>query len=349
MHGPSDSYKSGTKRHYRRRVWNLLESKEPMASTQKNDRVVVLLDEWQALESRYLIEQRGYRPDQIHAVNVSPAKAARITLSLKEAGHSGVRVHSRGVGAACEALYKQSVKVHALHLDFCCNVTSPDLGDWLADCRSVVGQDPVAVAVNLLRGRETEGWAATRDSYRRMGCSQAEDFARVRLVMHDLCGALGEKKMSCSCHPWHLEWDKYKSTNGQTMIFMVCSLWSHASSWRSSFYRQWLQQEIGRRLRREQWTTTSLQLPHCAMMLRLHKLNFDQLATTMLALSHGDTNCGGAVFDAGRLHHQSLSLMQRLALKPLDRLIAKYRAKAMTDPKHIDNIYKDCDLSGEAA
>lgn len=288
MRGPADSYKSGKKNHYRRRVWNLLESREPMVSTPKPERNIVLIDEWRGLEARYLIEQRGYRPDQLHIVNLKPAITARITLSLKEAGHVGHRVHSFGSERACESLAKEGVRIHAAHFDFCSNVTSPDIDHWLDAARVLTHIGPVAVAVNVLRGRETLRWSLSRDSFRRMGSAgQAEDHARVRFLMLHLSGVMGDQVAMCECHPWHLTWDHYASTNGQTMLYVVCSLASHGSSVQSEFYRQWLGDEIVRRQRREPWTAGSLALPMCAFFPASHgdRAVIDECWEAMAALA----------------------------------------------------------------
>lgn len=227
MRGPRDGYISGPKRHYRRRIWNLLESREPMASTPKRDRTVLILDEWQAHESRYLIEQRGYQPNQIHVANLSPAKVARVTLSLRRAGYEGVTVHSKGLTEACVGLTLAGVRVHAIHADFCQNVTSPGLMNDITGLRAplVMSQGgSVAVAVNILRGRETDLWRITRDSLADIGVTNAEDAARVRLLSLMLNATCKDGAFGCLAHLESPASDSYASTNGQTMLFLVATL-----------------------------------------------------------------------------------------------------------------------------
>src|ERR1044072_1929136 len=98
MIGPEDAYDSTTKRRYRRRIWNVLESMQVMRSTPKPNRRVLILDEWKAEEATFLVE-RGYRPENIVVANLSVATAARISGSLRSSGIFGVTAKGGDVGA----------------------------------------------------------------------------------------------------------------------------------------------------------------------------------------------------------------------------------------------------------
>src|SRR4051812_39792675 len=220
MTRPADGYVSGTKRHYRRRTWNRLGATEAL-STPKPTHALVILDDWRALEARFLIEQRGYRPDQIHIAQRSPAKAARVTLSLRRAGHHGVHVHTRGAAQALAALASEKVRVNAVHLDFCGHVMSSGSISAIASVPLLaMTARPLAVCINVLRGREGRRHLSWEMMLRAMGLES--DAARIDLLIKRLSRREGPLDQQTHCE--QIDCETYTSTNGQSFLSMIATI-----------------------------------------------------------------------------------------------------------------------------
>ena len=147
---PATGYDFGNKRHYRRSVWNFLESRFP--HTPLRDRTAFILDTQEGLETKFLIE-RGYNPDNIHVANENPAILAHMTRSITK--QYGVRVNTYGCHAAeaiQKAIYKH--KVESVNLDLC-GPMSGELAHHLEFTRTFLPQN-TAIALTMLRGRERD-------------------------------------------------------------------------------------------------------------------------------------------------------------------------------------------------
>lgn len=338
MNGPDDGYDSSTKRRYRQRAWNLAERLPSVSRVPHRDRVLLILDEWQAHESRFLIEERDYRPDQIHVAQLSPAKAARVTLSLKQAGYVGVRTHSKGLGQACEDLAKEGIAITAVHADFCANITSLDLLDALCDIRQAVPETGhLAVIVNMLRGRETEMWRYKVESFKRMGAQQAEDAARIRMAVESLGGAMGHKWASCQCHVSNMQSDKYNSTNGQSFLFLVAELETHGRAIARDGGAEILRVVEGVK-RHRLWSLGAQSLPWCATVAGF---GGRQSFTAMIE----NPMTAGASAVMWRVDGPSVTdrldrvVQKHVGSDVLQRLDAKLLKRYSKDPKYIDNVY----------
>lgn len=267
MNGPEDGYGSGRKSHYRRRIHNLLESFEPMRSTPRADRLIVLLDEWEAREAQYLIEQRGYRPDQLHIVNLNPATAARITLSLKQAGHVGATTYGKGLADAVARILARGKRIHAIHADFCGNVSSPQIHTTLELIRFASEKAPVAVAVNVLRGRE-QAWFQSNIAQCKalFKVTPSADAARVRALSHALQNSADDDTMLCAAHLHRPVVESYNSTNGQSFLFLVGEFRKHGQACEDAQHIRWLY-EIGTRVRAgARLTLSDMVWPQCVAL-----------------------------------------------------------------------------------
>lgn len=202
-----------------------------MRSTPLPDRNVVILDEWEATESRYLIEQRGYRPQQITIVNANIATAATASRTLNSLGFGGAKAMGRKLGDAVERLAQNGKRIHAIHADFCANVTSPIVSETLQDIRVATCHGDVAVAVNMLRGRELGEFRAKVAQMKALfRSSNAEDAARVRIACQLLSGSADDETMVCVAHLTEYIHETYKSTNGQTFLYVVGRMERHGAA-----------------------------------------------------------------------------------------------------------------------
>lgn len=223
MSGLDDGYDFGNKRQYRRIIWAEIDRRmrKPIA-----DRHVFILDTKEGLEVEFLI-RRGYRPDHIHVCNENAAQVSVLTMKLLASGADRVNTYGVPIGKALKRIKKLGIKLDAIHADFCANLTD-QLVDWLDDIRGG-SYDQTVIAVNMLRGRELGLWQIARDSMLRRGVKTdlAGDYARLRTVVGELSGAMGESATCCHFHPQKLRWGSYLSTSGQTMLWLIVTLRTH--------------------------------------------------------------------------------------------------------------------------
>lgn len=246
MKGPTEGYVNPPKNHYRRWVWNRLEATPALTSIPKRERVVVVLDESAAAETLFLIE-RGYSAANIIAVNKNPASAARCSGKVRSiTGIKTFRAIGKPLYRALEELHLAGVNVHAVHADFCGPCDSPEVTE-LVHIAPFTAAHSVAVAVNVLRGRDGDIWKASFESRQRMpkdmfalcgdGLS-AQDRARVRIVVSNTlasCGPTsqdGSQLVRCYAHWRDLQARTYVSTNNQSFLTMTGWLQSHGNDLR---------------------------------------------------------------------------------------------------------------------
>lgn len=145
MSGPATGYDFGSKRHYRRTVWNFAD--ECLARIPRRARRVLILDTAEAEETLFLVKTKGYHPANIHAVNRNPAEVAWLTRRLASSGIRGVHTHGTD---AFKVLHELTPNLDAINLDLTGSVT-PKLMDNLASLKL---HDNLFLAVTALRGRE---------------------------------------------------------------------------------------------------------------------------------------------------------------------------------------------------
>lgn len=218
-------YDSDVKDSYRRQVWNAIEKN--WANPSRGDRRVLILDTRDALETLFLIK-RGYRPENIHVINREAVEVALLTRKLESLGFR--RVNTYGVAFSDAVPRLKKCNLDAVNLDFCANA-SDHLLDWLCDARVIV-RDNTVVALNMLAGREADPWKATYESMLRRGVPEesAGTFARLRLALATLSGAIGDEVASCVLHFSNLVYRKYVSTSGQPMLWFVTKAISHGTA-----------------------------------------------------------------------------------------------------------------------
>jgi hypothetical protein len=337
MRGPNDAYESGRKRHYRREIWNLLESTSVMRAVPRSERRVLILDEWKAEETRHLIS-RGYTPNNITVVNLRVGTAARVTLSLKSCGISGVESKSGDVGQIFERLADAGVRFHAIHLDFCGNISAP-LMETLECFNGASALGTTAIAVNMLCGRESAGNADYRsalDSYTRMG--RTPDDARLGLACASLTIVAWEhNKLLCRQHLVNPCSGTYVSSNGQRMLWMAGELKNHGEALRDDDHRAAVRQ-ISRQRTGVKAPPFTWAMPGCfkamAIGRELSVEDIDAIADRSLALE-GAAVSHEALITVGSRQAALLDavLNRKLADEKLGPILRKQIAKQNADPR----------------
>lgn len=270
MIGPSDNYRSGRKNQYRREVWNALESTAHLRRIPKYQRRVLILDEWMAHESQFLV-RRGYNPKHITAVNFSTATAARITMSLRGLGIDGVTAKGGDVSEVWERYADKGIRFDAIHLDFCGNVERKVI-ECLEGFNGCAALGPVAVAVNLLRGREhSPRWRGAVSSIQRTDATpdHAKNYTRRLLALGSLtsCHWTDPFRVLCKQHLLLARTAIYKSTNGQTMLWFAGELRSHSDALRDSGHTDWIRKVASRRSAPGMFVPEAWALPECVKAL----------------------------------------------------------------------------------
>lgn len=266
MLGPSDSYESGEKNLYRRQVWNALEATEAMRSVAKRDRRVLILDEWKAEETKFLV-QRGYSPENVFLVNKNVATAARAQMSVRQAGIFGVTAKGGAVGDVWTKLSAAGERFHAIHLDFCGNL-SKDITRELEFFNGCAVLGDTAFAVNFMRAREGRSNVTYRngvDTYvGQLGGDN--DLARRRVAYMTLTAVGWDDRMVCRQHLIDPTWRTYVSSNGQPFIWIAGELRTHARAVRDERHRRKVvtvaQQRTSKALPPEWW-----HMPACMVSL----------------------------------------------------------------------------------
>ncbi len=143
---PKDGYNFGNKRQYRRTLWNFVDRCFPDKPNSK--RKVMILDTSEAGECKFLITQKGYRPENINVVNRNPAELALLTKRLKDEGIFGINTHK---GDAFEILDKLVDSIDVVNLD----LTGPIKSKLSNELEAIRLHDELFISVTILRGRES--------------------------------------------------------------------------------------------------------------------------------------------------------------------------------------------------
>jgi hypothetical protein len=224
---PADSYENKDKDLYRRQVWNALEELRCLSSVPMRDRRVLLLDEWMAWETRFLV-RRGYSPENIVAATRRVAVAARISGSLHAVGIEGVKATSGDVADIYARYAEQGRKFDAIHLDFCGNI-SEGITETIEAFNGCASLGPTAIAINLLRGRESNPiYRSAVDSILR--CGGTTDDARLAVTVAALCAVQWEDDELCRQHLLDAVSRSYVSTTGQSMLWLAGELRVHGTA-----------------------------------------------------------------------------------------------------------------------
>jgi hypothetical protein len=89
------NYNFPNKRQWRRALYRYVDNHCPK---QRHERRLLYLESAQARESIFLVQQKGYKPEQLFPVCDSPATQAWITMNAEKAGIRGLNA-SNGVEA----------------------------------------------------------------------------------------------------------------------------------------------------------------------------------------------------------------------------------------------------------
>ena len=112
------------------------------------------LESSQALETIFLVKQKGYKPAQLYPVCDSPAVQAWITTNAERAGIRGLNVRNGPVENIVRECAREEIYFDSLNLDF----TGP-LSKSLMTCLRRISLYVKAfsvVSITVLRGRESE-------------------------------------------------------------------------------------------------------------------------------------------------------------------------------------------------
>jgi hypothetical protein len=224
-----ESYDFAEKSLYRNRVWMQIDKrcKRPKAL-----RKVVYLDTREALETIFLLD-RGYRPENLLAVNREPVEVALLTQKLDRLGYPRVKT----AGVEWERAIRERLGGHRADI-----LNFDGMGNYSLDLVNLLRSSvhiarPRVVAVNMLAGRET-GFASDvlfDDASDRLcgGCrktSSGKDvrethlkraFTIVRTV------TMAAKGVECDWHVDSWAWDTYRSSSGQPMVWTVFEISEH--------------------------------------------------------------------------------------------------------------------------
>lgn len=346
MRGPSDGYRSGRKRHYRRTIWNALESTPSVGAIPTRDRRVLLLDESGASETMFLVA-RGYKPSNITLVNINVATAARATLSLRRVGIFGVESRGGDVAEIWKRAADEGRKYDVVHLDFC-GYVGPKLRSVLEGFNGMAALGPTAIAVNVLRGRESNDIFGLRVDLVRSSSTMADeevfDYSRRRSIVGMLCSVGWDDVFVCRQHLLGCRTGTYVSSNGQSFLWVAGELHSHGLAMTYPDHVEWCADTLdymtdvqkGRRKR----SGTDLRCwaaPPC--MAVIGGMGHFSVDDQILALDHiintASTSGNEALFRCGdrqRLLHEHI-LNRALVDSKWEKQIRKRQEQEIGDPK----------------
>lgn len=203
------SCRSANRDLYRDWAWDQLETTTVLKETLKSARILVLLEETEALETFFLVK-RGYDPSQLIIAQESAGKTAEIRKVLKSKNAETVRLinggktsprREGGLARVAARLVTSRTRVHAIHADFCC--TAARAARTLASVRQLAYLGPLAVAVNFVSCRDS-GYAGIE--------------RRAFLVIEALEGPAKTMRTSNWAFKQHV------NARGQAMVGIVCTL-----------------------------------------------------------------------------------------------------------------------------
>ncbi len=233
-----DSYDFATKALYRTRREVAIDR---MLTKHKSLRRVAYLDTGEALDTiSYL--GRGYKPENLWAINRNPAECAHLSMTLDSLGLP--RVNTVGLDFE-DALERRVPEVDVVDFDGTGNINH-NLFKMLS--RASSGRKSAVFGLTLLGGREGRG-----ESFTSSVLSSSPDKAirtsfgtltswrhhrRMRLAVDlGLCSDIsttGDKAPMCVAHVAKKAWDVYVSSSRQPMIWVVVRLQPHEAMISSS-------------------------------------------------------------------------------------------------------------------
>jgi hypothetical protein len=236
------TYRFHAKDTYRWRVWNEIDK---MVTRPRHLRTVVYLDTSEALETEYLLGA-GYCPENMLAVNRSPAQVARLTLRLKTLGLPTVKTAGVEWERAITSTFVQGQGrgVDVVNFDGT-GCLSPDLVNLLAETVSTA--KPKVMAVNMLAGREWGGKYGL-GSYAKTFAPQNVDSVttsygrkvnpnhagRLAVLLTSVLNRHKQSPSQCDVHVVKTRWDVYTSESGQPMVWCVAGMMAHDEAVRRS-------------------------------------------------------------------------------------------------------------------
>jgi hypothetical protein len=260
VHGPDGGYDFGNKRQYHRTVWNAIEAR--LVGIPKAERHVVILESQEGGEARFLLD-RGYRADQIHAVNRSAAVIATMTRSLRSDGYRDVDTHGGDVTAVLARL-RDRHPIHAINLDLCSNASWATI-QWLRQSTTVLDTlDNVVLGVTLMRGREGPHFRVWQEAFRKqVAADELGDFVRLYMVTRTLGGGMTPEGIAvCARHLERPMIGRYWSpAAGQSMLWFVTRHRPHGANQEADHL--WWLRSLWRRLGRGRRTLEDAFRPWC--------------------------------------------------------------------------------------
>lgn len=208
---PSDGYDFGSKRHYRRQVWNIFRdackgrlstSHALLMPSAEGDEIDVALS-------------KGFREENLHVVDRNPAIVAHLKRRYPKVNTYGVEI-----GRAAQRISENGVWLSVANLDLCGQVSDKQARTLSSFAVWAPMEHHGLVAVTALRGRESRGafnlLKTQKEKYRESSLDDVRlSYMGAGLSLHN-CGT----KAVLVCE------GKYKSTAGnQTMLwgcFRIC-------------------------------------------------------------------------------------------------------------------------------
>ena len=144
------NYDFPNKRQWRRTLYSYVDQ---FSQKQRAERRLLYLESSQALETIFLVKQKGYKPGQLYPVCDSPAVQAWITTNAERAGIRGLNVKNGLVEDVIRGYAEQGIFFDSINLDF----TGP-LSRAMFLCLAKIGvclRFRTIVSVTILRGRES--------------------------------------------------------------------------------------------------------------------------------------------------------------------------------------------------
>lgn len=145
------NYNFPNKRHWRRTLYAYVDR---WCKKQKGQRRILYLESSQALETIFLVKQKGYKPAQLYPVCDSPAVQAWITTNAERVGIRGLNVRNGPVENIVRECAREEIYFDSFNLDFTGPISQSLLTALL---RISTCLKPFSVvSLTILRGRESE-------------------------------------------------------------------------------------------------------------------------------------------------------------------------------------------------
>ena len=109
------NYDFPNKRQWRRTLYSYVDQ---WSAKQRAQRRLLYLESSQALETVFLVKQKGYKPTQLYPVCDSPAVQAWITTNVERAGIRGLNVRNGSVEDVIRDYAREGIFFDSINLDF---------------------------------------------------------------------------------------------------------------------------------------------------------------------------------------------------------------------------------------